>query len=225
MNPKPARASLAACKAASVIAASIMACGCAGSQATSKGTWADGAPHAQPFRKVLVVGVSPDLNQRCRFERFMASRLSSEATTVITSCSVTDTKQELTRDSILAAVAAQQADAVLATRLVSRQWGQEEGGSRDTRGSAGYKATDSGYAESYYGMYSVPVVYADFQANAAAITMQGEVQVTSRLFETTNAKLVFTVDTRASKIESSDTGMSMIADAIAERLRKEGLTR
>jgi hypothetical protein len=226
MKSNPVRHNRPGRHVVAIVAACLLASSfAAAAKATSKGKWTDGAPRAQAFRKVLVVGVTPDVNQRCKFERFMASRLGTEATTVLTSCGVTDTKQPLTKDSIVAAVAAHQVDAVLATNLVSQQWGQEEGGSRDTRGNVGYKATDAGYIDGYYGMYGMPVIYGDFQANAAAIVMQGEVQVTSRLFETTAAKLLYSVDTKAKGIESSDTGLSVIAEAIADRLRKDGLTR
>ena len=208
-----------------ILVGSALLCGCAAQPAKVTGTWTGSAPRNQPFTKVLVVAVGPEVNQRCAFERFMASRLTTEATKGIASCGVVADKHQLTRESIEAAVAAQQADAVLATSLVSKAWDVEEGGSRDTRGSAGYKATDAGYATGYYGVYGVPVVYGEFRANAAAITMQGEVQVTSKVFETKGATVVYTLDTKVSKIESTDAGLAAITDAIAEKLRKEGITR
>jgi len=55
--------------------------------------------------------------------------------------------------------------------------------------------------------------------------MQGEVQVTSKVFETKGATVVYTLDTKVSKIESTDAGLAAITDAIAEKLRKEGITR
>ncbi len=53
---------------------------------TVKGTWAEGAPRKQQFTRVLVVGVSPNVNQRCAFEFFMASRLKSDSVQVFRSC-------------------------------------------------------------------------------------------------------------------------------------------
>jgi hypothetical protein len=46
---------------------------------------------------------------------------------------------------------------VLATSLVAVNSEAKEGGSRDTRGNASYKATDAGLATGYYGVYGVPV--------------------------------------------------------------------
>jgi nitrate reductase assembly molybdenum cofactor insertion protein NarJ len=55
--------------------------------------------------------------------------------------------------------------------------------------------------------------------------MKGEVRVTSKLFETRGTSVVYTMDTVAKDVESRDRGLSMIAGAIAERLRKDGLTK
>jgi hypothetical protein len=136
----------------------VLLSGCA-QQATVKGAWQDGVPRKQSFTRVLVVGVTPHVNQRCQFEAFMASQLKSESVQAIRSCDAVTQKNPLTLESIEQAVASVQADAVLATSLVSREYEAKEGGSRDTRGSAMYKATDAGYATGYYGVYGVPVIY------------------------------------------------------------------
>ena len=198
--------------------------GCA-QQAQTKGDWQEGAQRKQAFTKVLIVGVSPDVNQRCQFEGFMASRLKSETVTAIRSCDAVTKKQPLTLESIEQAVASVQADAVLATLLVSRGHETKEGGSRDTRGSAMYKATDAGFAPGYYGVYGVPVVYGEFETAAAITTLQNEVRVASRLYDTRDKSLIYTVDTRAGKLESTDVAFSEIAAAIADELRRAGLTR
>jgi hypothetical protein len=119
--------------------------GCA-SQPSVSSAWQDGVSHNPSFSKVLIVGVSPDINQRCAFEHFLASRIMSASVKAIASCDVVKTKNPLTRESIEEAVASQQADAVVATTLVSMDWGTKEGAGRDDRGGGMYKATDAGYA-------------------------------------------------------------------------------
>src|SRR5262245_27509329 len=52
------------------------------------GTWNEGATRPQTFRKLLVVGVSPDYNQRCNFEWVLATKMRSETVEAITSCSL-----------------------------------------------------------------------------------------------------------------------------------------
>jgi len=192
-------------------------------QPRSSGAWQEGVPHNLTFKKVLVVGVSPDINARCSFEHILAGRIRSESVQAIASCRVIKDLNPLTRESIEQAVASEQADAVLATLLVSKTWEVDEGGSRDTRGGAYYKATDSGWATGYYGAYGAPVIYGEFQTAPSVFTMKGEVRVTSKLFETSGASVVYTMDTVAKDVESRDRGLSMVASAIAKRLQKDGL--
>jgi hypothetical protein len=204
----------------------VLVSGCA-QQPQVKGAWQEGAPRKQSFTKVLIVGVSPHVNQRCRFEAFMASQLKSESVKAIRSCDAVTKKDPLTLESIEQAVASVQADAVLATNLVSSEFEAKEGGSRDTRGSAMYKATDAGYATGYYGgygVYGVPVVYGEFATAPAITTVQGEVRVSSRFYETRGKTLIYTLDTQARNLESTDVALSDIATAIANQLRRDGLT-
>ena len=212
-----------------VVAAMVLfaLAGCAsGESAKVTGAWAAEAQKpVQPFAKVLVVGVSPNVKSRCRFERFMVANLGSGTTQAVASCDVMDKQASLTRELVEQVVASQQADAVLSTLLVSQDWAPRSGGSRDTRGSAGYKATDAGLATGYYGAYSVPVVYGEFQANAVSLVIEGEAHVSSKLWETRNASVVYTVETVVEGIESQDAGLSLITSSIAGELAQRALVR
>jgi len=198
--------------------------GCA-QQVKVTSTWQDNVPRNQSFTRVLVVGVSPDINQRCAFEQFLVSQISSQSTTAIASCDAVTKKNPLTRESIELAVASQQADAVVATILVSKTLGEQEGGSRDTRGGAYYKATDVGYATGYYGVYGVPVVYGDFETTPSITTIKGQIHVTTKVYETNGPTLVCTLDTKAKVLESSDVTLSAITSGIADQLRRDKLVR
>jgi hypothetical protein len=191
-------------------------------------TWSEGAARGQAYSTILVVGVSPNLSQRCAFERVLASRLRSESTLVATSCDALKPKDPLTRAGVEAAVEELGIDAVIATLLVGKNVSADDGGSRDTRGGAMYKATDSGWAygwDGYYGAYGVPVIYADFTTYSSITTIKGEAKVTTRVFETKGATTVYTVDTAIKNIESRDEGFLAITAAISERLHKDGLLR
>jgi hypothetical protein len=201
----------------------LLLSGCA-QQAQVRGEWQDGVQRKQSFTRVLIVGVSPHVNQRCKFEAFMASQLKSKSVKAIRSCDAVTKKEPLTLESIEQAVASIQADAVLATSLVSREYEAKEGGSRDTRGSAMYKATDAGYATGYYGVYGVPVIYGEFETAAAITTLQDEVRVSSRFYETRDKTLLYTLDTHTRNLESTDVALSDTAAAIANQLRRAGLT-
>ena len=198
--------------------------GCA-QQVKDSGTWQDNVPRNQPFTRVLVVGVSPNINQRCAFEQFMASRITSAATAAIASCDAMKQKEPLTREGIEQAVASQQADAVVATILVARKWTETEGGSRDTHGGGYYKATDAGYATGYYGVYSVPVIYGDFQTSDPITTVKGQIQVATKVWATQGPTLVYTLNTTAKNQEQSDVTLAAITASIGDRLLKEHLIR
>jgi len=189
------------------------------SHAAAKGVWSDNVSRKQSFSRVLIVGISPNVDQRCPFERFLATSIKSEKTVALVSCDVMQPKTPLTREGIEATVAAQNADAVLATSLISKTWEAKEGGTYDTRGGAYYKATDS-----YYGVYGT-VVAADFQTVAPLTSLKGEVHVTSKLYETRGETVVYTVDTKVSDIGSTDAGLAALTPQIAKRLRKDGLIR
>lgn len=203
-------------------AAALSACG---SQPKASSAWSEGAQRGRSYSRVLVVGVSPDINQRCPFERMLAGRLKSPTTAAFASCDAVTQKDPLTRESIEAAVAARNADAVVATSLVSREWELQQGGTADTRGGGMYKATDAGWAMGYYGVYGVPVVYGEFKTAPSALTVQGEVRLTSRVYDTRDKTLVYTVETTARDIETRDQGAHELTVAISERLRKDGLVQ
>jgi len=200
--------------------------GCA-SQGKVTGAWAEGATHGQTFKRVLVVGVSPDLDARCNFERFLAARIRSEDTVAMTSCASVTQRDPLTRESIEEAVKAKQADAVVATTLVSKDWHMKKGGDMDTRGGGSYKAVDSGWAEYYgfYGVYGVPVVYGEFKTAPSVTTLKGDVEVRTNVYATATASLVFTLDTTAKNLEGRAEGLDALTTPIAERLRREKLIR
>lgn len=189
------------------------------SHASVKGEWSDDVSRDLSFSRVLVVGITPDRNQRCQFERAMASVIRSADTAAIVSCDLMPEGTPITRENIEAALATENADAVLATSLISRSWESQEGGTRDTRGNALYKATDT-----YYGVYGT-VVEVDFRTSDPITTVRGKLEVTSKLYETSGATVVYTVDTKIRNVETTSEGILAIIGPISKKLRREGLIR
>jgi len=205
----------------------LASAGCA-SHPKTKSTWAEGAARGQPYSTILLVGVSPNMSQRCAFERILARRLRNESTLVAASCDAMKQKEPLTREAIQATVDELGIDAVIATLLVGRKLDATEGGSRDTRGGGYYKATDSGWAygwDGYYGAYGVPVIYADFTTAPTITTIKANVQLSTKVFDTRTAKPVYTVDTSMKEIESRDQGFLEITAAIAKELHDDGVVK
>jgi hypothetical protein len=198
--------------------------GCA-QQVKVSGGWQEGASHKQSFDRVLVVGVSPNVNERCAFEYFLAAQINGGSTVAIRSCDAVAEKNPLTLESIEQAVASQRADAVLATVLVEAGWDAQQGGTRDTRGGAYYKAVGSGWGTGYYGIYGVPVIYGEFQTAPSLITLQGQVQLTTRLYSTADKTAVYEVSTVAEDLEARDEALAKVTAPIAEQLRRQGLIR
>ena len=189
------------------------------SHAQVKGGWSDGASRDQSFSRVLVVGLSPDLNQRCAFERSMAGQIRTGGTTAFISCDAMPKDTALTRESVEAAVAERNADAVLVTSLVSQSSQIAEGGTEDTRGMAMYKASDA-----YFGPYG-SVVAGNYHTAAPITNIQGDAHILSKLYETRGATSVYTLDTKVKHIESRGQVLAEITPPIAKKLRKEGLIR
>lgn len=194
--------------------------------------WQPDAARDQSFSRVLVVGVSPDYNQRCAFETFLASQIRSDETTAFTSCRALSSSEPLTRENIERAIAEHEADAVLATILVAAEVGAREGGTSETRGEGYYKATGYGYgyfgrygAYGGYGAYGVPVVYGEFRTAPPVTTVQGSVEIATGLFETTDATLVYELTTTARDLGSRADGLAEVSGAIADRLRRDGVVR
>lgn len=178
---------------------------------------------AQPFSRVLIIGVTPNFNQRCFFEYALASQIVNEKVTAIASCDAMGSKMEITRENVEKVVAERRADAVIATRLVAAGMATEDGGSRDTRGSGQYKATDFGYENFYYGgwgAYGVPVTYGEFVSSPSITTLKGEVRVLTQVYSAADAALVFTGETVSKDLESGS-ALARMAEPIAKKLRRE----
>lgn len=189
------------------------------------GAFSEGGARSGGFANLLVVGVSPDVNQRCAFEYSMAASLRSASVKATTSCALMSTKEPITRQGIEQVVATLGADAVLATSLVDYSAVAKEGGSADARGGGYYKATDAGFATGYWGVYGVPVAYAEFQTAPSVFSISGTARIATRLFETRGATLVYSLDTKAKNLESREMALAGITPAIADRLLRDGLLR
>jgi hypothetical protein len=191
----------------------------------SSGGWAEGARGSGPYSQVLVLGLSPDINQRCAFEDSMTQALQQLGTAARSSCAVMGTKEPITREAVEKAIAATGAEAVLTTRPLGGSTQVKEGGTNETRGGAYYKPTGVGYAYNYWGPYGVPVVYGEFQTAPAEFHLQGGGTVRTDVYQAGTAALVYSTETDAERLESRAQGVVVVTDAIAAQLRRDGLIR
>jgi hypothetical protein len=204
-----------------LVVGAVAVCAGVSASASTKGEWVDKAGRGKTFSRILVVGVSPNIDQRCPFERNLAQRIKSESpsTWVMASCDVVAQKNPLTRESIEEAVAAQNVDAVIATSLISKDWDVKQGNTYDSRGSAQYKATDA-----YYGLYGT-VVAADFSTTAPVTMLNGGATIVSKFYETQGKTAIYALETTVKNVSSQEAGLIEITLPIGKRLRKDGLIR
>ena len=212
------------CRQVPVLLVVIALAGCT-RQVSVDGNWKEGVSHDQSFGRVLVVALSSNVNQRCDFERFMVTQIRATGAEAKTSCSLMDTGKDLNRATIEPVVADYGADAVLTTVLVHSDPGVRAGGDRETRGGLYGKATGTGYASYYGGYYGVPVVYGEIREAPVVTSVAGEANILSLLYATSDATLVYELETTAHDMHSRDDALASITPRIAERLQREGLLR
>jgi hypothetical protein len=204
--------------------AALCLAGCTG-KTSVRSNWIDNASRSQTFSHLLVVGVTPDFGPRCNFEFWMVRDLRSQGIHADASCSSMTKEEPLSRAAIERIVATLHSDGVLAVSLVSAAWRTKEGGTRDTRSSGQYKYVASGYDTGFYGVYGLPVDYYQFKTQPSITNARGQAHVLTKLYDTRDARLVYTIDIKVRDIESSQLGLATITPAIAERLRRDGLIR
>ena len=202
------------------------AAGCAGTPGSSSSTsWASGAPRDTTYSRVLVVGVSASEDNRCMFEQFLADQLRSPSTQVIQSCDQARPVTPPTQESVAKMVAATGADAVLATRLVGAQAAVQNDGSRDDRGGYYFKPEGMTDAVGPWGFYDLPVVYGQYENQPSLSLLEGKFTVSSKFYSTQKAMLVATISTTVKDNDTSDNAIAAVAEAVADRLRRDGLAK
>lgn len=189
------------------------------------GAWNEGATRPQSFKRLLIIGVSPDYSARCNFEYALASTLRSNAVKAIASCSAMKEDELLNRENVVRVVVSLGIDGVLVSRLVAASTSAKEGGSHDTRSTQSYKATGVGY-DYYnygYGSYGMPVTYGEFAVQPSIFSLEHAFEIGTQLYETRGASVVYSIKTKATSQESRNVIIAEISSGIAARLRQAGL--
>jgi hypothetical protein len=209
------------CAGLALVAIVIVVTGC--SRGTrSDGDFAPGADRRQTFSRILLVGVSPAYNMRCRFERRLRAALDATGAQPDVSCNHLDPEDPLTRDSIAALVKDKGYDAVLATRLVSRKIVVDEAAKAEREQEPGRAA--HGYADDpLFPNFGVPLSMADLERDTTDLVLRRAVVVASDLYETRQGTVVYSLTTETRPRPSPDDVLAEVAQAIPARLRHAGL--
>ena len=193
--------------------------GCAGSSSSVKSAWQVPAPHPV-FARILIVGISTDFNQRCAYEFSMASWFSGTSSQPVVSCNSMTPSDQLTRANIERVVLAQHVDAVLTSAIVTFQVSEQAGYKIPY-----YQVTGVGYATGPLGEYGVPVAFVQLASVKTLPTVTGDVHILTKLFDTRDATLVYTLDTqtKTNDLQSTGTGVDTITALISAPLLRDGV--
>ena len=210
-----------------MISGMVWLTGCAMRPVKVESQWTEEAFRGHSFHDLLIVGVSPNYNIRCNYERFVAAQLRGPGIKATASCSYLDSTDPLTVAAVIPVVRKIHADAVLVTELIGRENNVVEGGSSETRGAAYYKPVGYGYGYRHpyyggYGSFGLPVTYVEFNAEQSAFALETSVVVASNLYETGKATRVYSIQVTA-KNQSRDGVLHSLSTAVADRLHRDGL--
>ena len=207
------------------IAAAALLLAPAAALAGSSTEWAPNAPRDNRYTKVLVVGISASEDSRCSYENFLADQLQSKTVEVIQSCDIDSPVQPPTQQWVAEVATDAGADAVLTTRFVGADASVRNDGSRDDRGGYYFKAYGTTDVPDAWGFYDLPVVYGQYQNEPQLNLLEGDVTVVSQVYSVQDKMLVATIKTTVKNVDTSENAIASVAEAVADRMRSDGLAK
>jgi hypothetical protein len=178
-------------------------------------TWHDQATVGDPFATLLVVGVSDDSGRRRRFEALMVQALQESGNLAEASIRAMPNGQPLNRDSITEAMRATEAQAVVVTRLVSREVTAQE-----VAGRSGVKTRRKDeYAYDFF-RYD----YKEYE-EPGYLVAKNTVTLSTDLYNSGDGALVYSIETTIYEKETEFEIFDEASTAIVRRLRRDGLIR
>ncbi|MFO1407077.1 MAG: hypothetical protein U1F08_06030 [Steroidobacteraceae bacterium] len=209
-----------------IAALTLLLAAASGASAGSSTEWAPNAPRDHRYTKVLVVGISQSEDSRCAYENFLADQLQSKTVEVIQSCDLDDPPIPLpTRASVAQMAKDAGADAVLTTRFVGANASVQNDGSRDDRGGYYFKAYGTADMPDAWGFYDLPVTLGDYQNEPALNLLEGNVTVVSQVYSVQDAMLICTINTTVKDVDTSENAIAAVAEAVADRIRRDGIAK
>ncbi len=167
------------------------------------------------FQQYLVIGVSSNANRRQRFEGMLADAIRTGDTAADPSLRYLRAAQELNPDTVGATVRQAGADAVLVTRLVSREVVADEVPGRTGVKTQRRSESPVDFFRYDYREYDEPPV----------LVARNDVTLATDLYETQSGKLIYTIEITSTGLESEYDIFDQVTRALAKRLRKDGLAK
>jgi hypothetical protein len=165
------------------------------------------------YNNILVIAVAANYNSRSRFERVMASALSSPTTNATAYYEIAKGDQELTREKILAAVSEHGYDGVVVTQIGSQQNQiSVKAGAEETK-----VVRRNDRAVDFF-RYDYEVLNKPHQIN-----METEVVLVTDFFETSDARRIWSAESTVSDKENITYLIEDTAKMIATKISQDGL--
>ena len=186
--------------------------GCSSTMSIERTFTAGDFPNA-PYRNILVIALGADYNARARFEREMASVLSTPNTAATAYYEIAGGDQELSREKIIAAVEANEYDGVIVTRLNS-----VDRAVRVVSGQSTAKVTRRNDRPADFFRYDYEVLN-----DPSEINMSTRAILVSDFFNAADAKLIWTAESTVSDKENINTVFDDTVRMISARVKRDGL--
>jgi len=186
---------------------------CASSSLSSVKTFEDPQYEGATFNKVLVIGVAGNYESRARWERLMAARISARGTAATAYYSIVGRGTEITRDTVIDAVRANDFDAVLLTRVKSH-----ESDVTVKRGASTASASRMNERPADFFRYEYEVLN-----NPDTINVESTVVLSTEFFAANDQKRIWAVDSTISDKENVAYLIEDAVDMIIGELGKDRL--
>lgn len=185
---------------------------CASTLSTVK-TFEDPAYADASFSNILVIGVAGSYENRARWERIMASRISAKGTAASAYYSVAGREQKITRDAVIDTVRANNFDAVVVTRVQSR-----ESDVTVKRGASTATASRMNERPADFFRYDYEVLN-----NPDTINVESTVVLSTELFAANDEKRIWAIESSISDKENVAYLIEDAVDMIVGELSKDRL--
>ena len=186
--------------------------GCASALSTVK-TYEDPDYKGMTFNNVLVIGVAGNYENRARWERLMAARISARGSAATAYYSVVGRGQEITRDTVIDAVRANDFDAVVLTRIKSQVSDLVV-----QRGASTASASRMNERPADFFRYEYEVLN-----NPDTINVESTVVLSTEFFAANDQKRIWAIDSTVSGKENVTYLIEDAVDMVVEELSKDRL--
>ncbi|PCI06613.1 MAG: hypothetical protein COB77_06525 [Gammaproteobacteria bacterium] len=188
------------------ILSSLMLVSCASTSITD--SWLE-EENQKSYRHPMIIGISDSQQTRQIFEKHLTSVLKKKNIVATPSYKLINSKQKISRESVLSAIQGTEIDSVLVTYLVSADTKMVP---HDSPVNPGY----SGNAENH--MISDTLVSSRGRSNAAEI-----ISLKNDFYDAQTKKVVWSVQTRTVAPDSIDEVVIAVTELLVNRLLDDGI--